>query len=105
MVVTAIGIQQDVGGNLADILDTITETIRERVRILGEIRVLTAQQRITGFVLACLPFGLGTLIYFLNPEYILDLFVPGPLLIIPGGALFMEFIGFLVIRKIVDIKV
>lgn len=105
MIVTAVNIQQEVGGDLADILDTISETIRERVRIEGEIRVLTTQQRYTGYVLALLPVGLGLLIYLLNPEYITPLFKPGPMLAVPAAAAVFEVIGFMVIQKIVDIEV
>ncbi|RME49115.1 MAG: secretion system protein [Chloroflexi bacterium] len=105
LIVTAVSIQQEVGGDLAEILDTISETIRERVRILGEIRVLTTRQKQTGYILAGLPVILGIIIYFLNPEYILPLFQRGPILAIPGFAAFMEVIGFMVIRKIVDIEV
>lgn len=105
MVVTAINIQQEVGGNLATILDVITETIRERVRIQGEIRTLTTQQRVTGYVLAFLPFILGSVLYLLNPVYMSNLFKPGPMLVIPVGATLLVFIGFLLIRKIVDIEV
>ncbi|MFQ5341888.1 MAG: type II secretion system F family protein [Anaerolineae bacterium] len=105
MVVTAVNIQQEVGGELAQILDTISETIRERVRIEGEIRVLTTQQRYTGYVLGFLPIGLGILIFFLNPEYITPMFKPGPLLIVPAIALVLEFFGFLAIQRIVDIEV
>ncbi|MFQ5593333.1 MAG: type II secretion system F family protein [Anaerolineae bacterium] len=105
MIVTAVNIQQEVGGELAEILDTISETIRERVRIEGEIRVLTTQQRYTGYVLAGLPVGLGVLIYLLNPDYITPMFQPGWLLIVPAIALVLEFVGFLAIRRIVDIKV
>lgn len=105
LVVTAINIQQEVGGNLATILDTISDTIRQRVRIHGEIRVLTAQQKLTGYILAALPFGLGGIFLVLNPNYMLRLFRPGWTLAIPVTAVVMMLIGFLVIRKIVDIEV
>lgn len=105
MIVTAVNIQQEVGGDLAEILDTISETIRERVRIEGEIRVLTTQQRYTGYVLGLLPVGLAVIIYFLNPEYITPLFKPGPLLAIPAAAVVLELIGFMIIQRIVDIEV
>lgn len=105
MVVTAVNIQQEVGGNLANILDVISETIRERVRIQGEIQVLTSRQKGTGYILALLPFILGAVIYTLNPEYMSRLFEPGPTLAIPAVAVVLVFIGFLIIRKIVDIEV
>ncbi len=59
LVVTAIAVQSELGGNLAQVLDTIGETIRERIRILAEVRVLTSQQRATGYILALLPVGLA----------------------------------------------
>jgi tight adherence protein B len=105
LIVTAINIQHEVGGNLATILETISSTIRERMRIQGEIRVMTTQQRMTGYVLTLLPFGLGMLMYIINPKYMSRLFTPGWTLIIPLGAVVMVFIGFLVIRKIVAIEV
>ncbi|MFQ5856320.1 MAG: type II secretion system F family protein [Anaerolineae bacterium] len=105
MIVTAINIQQDVGGNLANILDVVTETIRERIRIQGEIRTLTTQGRITGYILSFLPFILGGIIYIINPEYVLGLFAPGMVRIMPIVATVLILVGFLVIRKIVDIEV
>jgi tight adherence protein B len=105
LVVSAINIQHEVGGNLATILDTISATIRDRMRIQGEIRVMTTQQRVTGYVLTLLPFGLGLLMYLINPKYMSRLFTPGWTLIIPFGATISVFIGFMIIRKIVAIEV
>ncbi len=105
LVVTAIIIQHEVGGNLATILETISETIRERVRIQGEIRVLTTQQTLTGYMLTLMPFLLGIVLYVLNPKYMSRLFTPGPMLIMPTAAVISMFIGFLIIRKIVKIEV
>jgi len=105
LIVTAINIQHEVGGNLADILETISETIRHRVRIQGEIRVITTQQKITGNVLAGLPFILGGILFVLNPDYMMRLFTPGWTLVIPSGALMGMFLGYLAIRRIVAIDV
>lgn len=105
LIVTAINIQQEVGGNLATILETISDTIRQRVRIQGEIRVITTSQKTTGYVLSALPFGVGTLIFIINPSYMMRLFKPGWTLAIPITALIMMVCGFLVISKIVDIEV
>ncbi len=105
LIVTAINIQHEVGGNLATVLDTISDTIRQRIRIQGEIRVLTAQQTMTGYVLSLLPFILGAILYMINPHYMSRLFEPGPILIIPASAILMVFAGFMVIRKIVAIDV
>ena len=70
-VVTAINIQREVGGNLSEILDNISFTIRERVRIKGEVRVLTSQVRTSGSVLSLIPFFLTLILWFLNPDYLL----------------------------------
>ena len=112
LMATAISIQHTVGGNLAEILDSIAYTIRERVRIKGEIRTLTAQQRLSGYVVGFLPIGLAGFLFiaapnfmdamFLNPPSVLGL-PAGVVLLLFGG--FMMFIGFMLIRKIVDIEV
>lgn len=103
--VTAILVQRDVGGNLAEILDKISYTIRERFMIQRQIRVYTAQGRMTGYLLAILPIIMGFLIYMLNAEYMSILFEEpvGRLLI--AGALVLQVIGFFIIRRIVDIEV
>jgi tight adherence protein B len=72
-VVTAINVQREVGGNLSEILDNISFTIRERVRIKGEVRVLTSQVRTSGSVLSLIPFFLTLVLWFLNPEYLLSI--------------------------------
>jgi tight adherence protein B len=74
LMVTAIGIQQQVGGNLAEILDTIAFTIRERVRIKGDINTLTAQGRVSGYLVAFLPIGLGVALNAINPAFMAPLF-------------------------------
>jgi len=105
LMVTAIGVQQQVGGNLAEILDTIAFTIRERVRIKGEIRTLTAQGRYSGYLVAFLPIGIAVTLNFINPEFMQPLFTEtiGRILLATGAI--MMFIGFTAIRKITDIKV
>jgi tight adherence protein B len=105
MIVSAINIHQQVGGNLAGILETVGETIRERVRIKQEISVLTAQQRISGYVLAGLPIALAALLLIINPSYETRLFAPGPTLCIPTASGILMVIGFFIIRNIVDIEV
>jgi tight adherence protein B len=105
LIVTAIKIQNEVGGSLADILETVAHTIRERVRIQREIMVLTAQQRYSGYVLMLLPIGLAFVLFLLNPEYEMQLFTPGPTLCIPIGAGIMMIIGFFAMRRIVEIDV
>jgi tight adherence protein B len=105
MVVTAILVQRTAGGNLAEILQTVTETMRERVRIKGEINTLTAQQRLTGFVIALLPVGVGALFLVISPEYIKPLFTESMGRIMLGMSVFLEIIGVIVIRRILSIEV
>ncbi len=105
LMITAINIQGRVGGNMAEILDTIGHTIRERVRIKGEIRVLTAQQMISGYILTLLPVGLALVLYLLNKEYMGRMFRDPCGWIMIGTSVIMIVVGFLIIRKIVDIEV
>jgi tight adherence protein B len=112
LMVTAIAIQHQVGGNLAEILDTISHTIRERVRIKGEIRSLTAMQRMSGYLVAFLPIGLTGIIFLIAPTFLEPMFQKPPeLLGLPLGvcilalAGFSMMIGVLIIRRIVDIEV
>lgn len=105
IVVTAILVQRTVGGNLGEILDTVAETMRERIRIRGEIQTLTAQQKLTGVVIGLLPVGVAVLFQVLSPEYMTPLYtsVVGKMLI--GFAVVMETIGVLVIQRILNIEV
>ena len=112
LMATAISIQHQVGGNLAEILDSIAFTIRERVRIKGEIRTLTAQQRLSGYVVGFLPIGLAGFLFIAAPDFMSPMFQSPPdILGLPAGVIillfggFMMFIGFLIIRRIVDIEV
>ncbi len=106
-VVTAINVQREVGGNLSEILDTISFTIRERVRIKGEVRVLTAQVRTSGSVLSLIPFFLVLILWFLNPEYIMAVTKGGP--IVTAGiicvVLGLIFSSYFIMMKIADIEV
>jgi tight adherence protein B len=104
LVVTAINAQYEMGGNLAQVLETIGQTVRDRLHLLREIRVMTAQQRLTGYILAVWPLFLGIAIYLLNPAYISRLFEPGWFWL-PVAAVVLQVLGFLVIRRIVDIEV
>lgn len=105
LMVTAISIQQQAGGNLAEILDTIAFTIRERVRIKAEINTLTAQGRVSGYLVAFLPIGLGAALNAINPAFMQPLFTQTIGRILIGVGAVMMTIGFLAIRKITDIKV
>jgi tight adherence protein B len=108
LVVTAMNVQREVGGNLAEILDTISHTIRERVRVRGEIRVLTSQVMMSGRVLAIMPIGVIIIMYFLNRQYMMRFFNPAtrmygiPALII--GA-FMIIMGYFFMTRIANIEV
>lgn len=105
LIVTAIVVQYEMGGNLAGVLETISDTVRERIRILREVRVLTAQQRLTGYILAGFPAFLAFGIWLSQPDYFAPFFQPGPLQLLPLMVLVSMIIGFFVIRRIVDIKV
>jgi len=105
LVVTAINVQSETGGNLATTLDTIGVTIRDRLKLKRDIRVMTSQQRFTGYVLAFLPAALAVIIYLLNPDYMSQLFEPGLVRILPITAVVLQIIGFFVMKKIVDIEV
>jgi tight adherence protein B len=106
-VVTAINVQREVGGNLSEILDTISFTIRERVRIKGEIRVMTASVRTSGAVLSLIPVFLSLALWFVSPEYIGSFFARGPLCgwIAVGTIVGMIASGYFVMMKIADIEV
>ncbi len=77
MVVTAVEVQSEVGGSLAEILETVSRTIEDRIRLKGEIRTLTAQQRMSGYVISGMPFVLAVILTLLNPQYMMKLFTPG----------------------------
>jgi tight adherence protein B len=105
LVATAYSIHRTVGGNLAEILDNIAYTIRERVRIKGEIATLTAQARASGTLITFLPIVLAAFMYFVTPTYFRPMFdnVVGWILLVIGG--FMIFVGNLIIRRVVAIEV
>lgn len=109
LLITAVNIQHEVGGNLAQILDTIGHTIRERVRIKGEIQTLTAQGKISGYVITGLPFLLAFYISAVNPDYMAPMFTfgfpPRAWCCLPVTSVVMIAIGYWAIMKIVDIEV
>jgi tight adherence protein B len=120
LMVTAINVQQEVGGNLAEILEIIGFVIRERVRIKGEIQVLTAQGQLSGYIISFLPIALGLILYAMNPEYIGRMFRscesrgligPDDLCSQPCGwimigvALLGIITGYYAIQKVIDIEV
>lgn len=106
LVITAVNIQQEVGGNLAEILEIISHTIRERIKLKGEIRVLTAQGRLTGYVLGGLPVVLSLFLYMVNEEYmgrlVKNRMCGWPMLCCGIGLISL---GTAAIQKIVDIEI
>ncbi len=104
LLVTAINIQHEVGGNLAQILTTIGHTIRERVRIKGEIQVLTAQVQLSGYIITAMPIGLSIFIFVVSPDYLMELFA-WPWICMPIASLIMIFLGYLAMKKIASIEV
>ncbi len=112
LMVTAIQIQSQVGGNLATVLDSIAFTIRERIRIKGEINTLTAMQRYSGYVITLLPVGLAGILFLISPSYMTAMLnkppemfgLPMGIVFFAVGLLSMGF-GYVLIRRIVDIKV
>lgn len=107
-VITAINVQREVGGPLAEILDTIAFTIRERIRIKGEIRVLVAQVVMSGRILSAVPFAIFILLWFVNSEYMGEFFKPDNLvcgLSAIGTGVVMIAIGYFIMMKIADIQV
>lgn len=105
IVITAIMIQRSVGGNLAEILDNVAHTMRERERIRGEIRTLTSQQRLTGYVIGGIPIGLGAIFMVVSPDF-MGLMFSDPLgRVMLGAAVLLEMLGFFVISRIVNIEV
>ena len=103
--VTAVLIQRDTGGNLAEILDNLAHVVRERFKIRRQIRVHTAHGRFTGYVLLALPAALGVALSFINPEHMNLLFQEhmGQMMLI--GAIVMQTVGFLWIRQVIKIEV
>jgi tight adherence protein B len=108
MVVTAINVQREVGGNLAEIFDSISNTIRERVRIRGEIQALTSMGRATAWVISLMPVALIGALWLINRPYIMNFFNPEtrgcgiPMLVITG---IMITTGIIIVQKIVDIDI
>ncbi len=105
MLITAVNIQREVGGNLAEVLESISFTIRERIRIKGEIRSLTAQSRVSGYMVALVPVVLAAVIYLITPEFMALLFEHTCGHIMLGAAALGIGAGFFVINKIVSIDV
>jgi tight adherence protein B len=106
-VITAMNVQREVGGNLAEILDVISFTIRERVRIKGEIRVITSQVRVSGSILALIPIVLTIVLWFLNPDYLMSFADAGPFCAIIAAAVVITLIGlgYFIMTRIAQIEI
>ena len=103
LVVTAMGIQYEVGGNLATILETISGAIRERVRLKGQLRVLTSQAALQRTILTALPVFLAVIMFLLNPAYISALLSP-PWILIPIFAAVLVILGWVVMSKLGQVE-
>jgi tight adherence protein B len=105
MMVTAMNVSAEVGGNLAEVLEKIGETIRQRVRLKGDIETLTAQQQGAGMIVSILPILISLVLFLLNGKYMKPMFSGFPYLCMPICAGLLIFIGFMAMKKITDIKV
>ena len=103
--ITAVNVQRETGGNLAEILEKLGMTIRERFKVLRQLRVYTAQGRLSGYILAALPLALLAVLSVLNPKYIKVLFTTKAGIIMMVVAFALQVVGLFVIRKIIQIKI
>lgn len=103
--VTAVAIQRQAGGDLAEILNKISSLVRDRFKILGQVKALTGEGRISGVVLMGLPVVLFLAVYYINPDYVMVLFTHPTGQKMMYGAIFLQVLGAICIKKIVDIKV
>lgn len=103
--VTAVNIHREVGGNLAETLEKLGETIRERIRIRRQVKVYTAQGRLTGYILAALPIAMACFIYILMPDYMKELIEVKQGRIAIAVAVSAQIIGFFIIRRLINIKI
>jgi tight adherence protein B len=101
----AIRIQREVGGNLSELLMTVADTMVQRERLRRDVASLTAEGRVSALVLGCLPAGLGVIMYILNPKYIGVLFTDPLGIGMLVTAVISMFIGFLWMRKIINIEI
>lgn len=104
LVVSAVLIQRTTGGNLSEILSTISETIRDRIKIKGEISSITAQGRMSGIIIGALPIGIAVILMVVNPDYMSTFFTTTAGNIMLTVSVIMEILGFLAIRKVVTIE-
>ncbi len=105
ILVTAISLQHQTGGNLAHVLDIVATTVRERHRVEREIRGLTGQQRFSAILLSSMPFLLAAVLFVISPSYVGRLFTWGWVLVMPVGAFISTIIGLILMRRIASIDV
>jgi tight adherence protein B len=103
--VSAVLLQKRTGGNLAEILDKLAYVIRERFKLRGRIRAISAHGRMTGIALTCIPIGVAVLMFYSNPDYVKFFFTDEVGNIMLGAAILLQIIGYLIIRQIVKIEV
>ena len=103
--VSAVLLQKRTGGNLAEILDKLAYVIRERFKLRGKIRAISAHGRMTGTALTMIPIGVGGMLFWVNPDYVQFFFTDTTGQIMLGAAVLLQMIGYAVIRKIVSIEV
>src|SRR6202790_2068878 len=103
--VSAVLLQKRTGGNLAEILDKLAYVIRERFKLRGKIRAISAHGRMTGLALTLIPLGVGVLMFYVNPDYVRFFFLDDVGQMMLGGAILLQFIGYMIIRQIVKIEV
>jgi tight adherence protein B len=105
LIVTAVNIHNQVGGNLTTMINAVAETVRERDHLFREARVITTQQRYTAYMLSLLPVVLAALIFMLSPDYIKQFLKPGPYILIPIFAILGIILGHIVLQRITKIEV
>ena len=103
--VSAVLLQKRTGGNLAEILDKLAYVIRERFKLRGRIRAVSAHGRMTATALSCIPIAVAVLMFYTNPDYVKFFFTDEIGNYMLGGAVFLQIVGYLIMRKIVNIEV
>lgn len=102
---TSVNILRETGGNMAETFDTITKTIRERIKLQKKIKALTAQGRTAGAIVGCIPFGILIMMFFIDPEFVMPLVTTVYGFLILGVVCILDVLGLYVINKMVQIKV
>jgi tight adherence protein B len=103
--VSAVLLQKRTGGNLAEILDKLAYIIRERFKLRGRIRAISAHGKLTGIALTCIPIGVAIMMFFTNPDYVKFFFLDETGNMMLGIAVFLQITGYLIMKKIVTIEV